>query len=258
MTTRTRVPAFAAQQREWSAPPVDDVGYIPSADLLAYPDERLRTLVERFEESRYQGERNRDNVWRDVLGLDSTHDSTVLDYGCGTGVEALQYAKAGNTVFVADIAPDNVALACRVSSLYGYTITGLDITEAWPFIEPATSFDVIHCSGALHHIPEPRPVVERFTELLKPGGELRLMLYSDVAWRKYTGSEPPDDVTDHPGRAKFVGHMDSVGGWADWYDRDRLDGRFGDLLTVDRVEYMMEDRTFLAATLLKRSGQSAS
>lgn len=245
------IPAFADQQRAWSHPPVDDVGYIPSVDLLDYSDADLRTLVERFEKSRYEGERNRDNVWRDTLGLDSTHDSTVLDYGCGTGVEALQYAKAGNTVWVADIAPTNVQLACRIQNLYGYDAHPLVIDSEYPFISPSTSFDVIHCSGALHHIPEPRPVVERFTELLKPGGELRLMLYSDIAWREYTGTEPPEDVTDHPGREKFVRKMDSVGEWADWYDRDRLEARFGDLLSIDRVEYMMRDRTFLAATLRK-------
>lgn len=243
------IPAFADQQRAWSAPPVDNVGYISSADLLDYPDDNLRALVERFEAARYEGERNRDNVWRDVLGLDSTHDSTVLDYGCGTGVEALQYAKAGNKVWVADIAPTNVQLACHIASLYGYEAHPLVIDGQWPFIAPSTSFDVIHCSGALHHIPEPRPVVERFAELLKPGGELRLMLYSDDAWRKYTETEPPEDVTDHPMREAFVRAMDSVGAWADWYDRGRLESRFGDLLTIERVEYMMADRTFLAATL---------
>lgn len=243
------IPEFTDQQQAWSNPPVDNVGYIPSSDLLQYSDRDLRRLVSDFEEARYEGERNRDNVWRDTLGLDSTHDSVVLDYGCGTGIEALQYAKKGNEVWVADIAPANVALACRIFEVHGFEAKPLVIDSRPPFIAPGTLFDVIHCSGALHHIPEPRPVVERFTELLAPDGEVRLMLYSDEAWRKYTGTEPPADVTDHPGRPAFVRAMDSVGAWADWYDRERLEKRFGDLLKVERVEYMMADRTFLAAVL---------
>lgn len=249
MTLTRNLPAFEEQQAAWAAPPVDDVGYIPSAELVRYSDAELRRLVEKFEATRYGGERNRDNVWRDVLGLDTTHGCTVLDYGCGTGVEALQYAKSGNQVWVADIAVANVELACRVQALYGYYAHGLNIRGEAPFIEPGTTFDVIHCSGVLHHIPEPRPVVERFAELLRPGGEVRLMLYSDQAWRHWTGTEPPEDVTDHPMRDTFVRAMDSVGDWADWYDRGRLESRFGDILAVERVEYMMADRTFLAATL---------
>lgn len=245
-------PELANQRLAWANPPVDDVGYIPSAELLQYRDDDLKRLVERFEKSRYEGERNRDNVWRDVLGLDSTHGCMVLDYGCGTGVESLQYAKAGNDVWVADIAPTNVALACHIQGLYGYEAHPLVIDDGWPFISPAVKFDVIHCSGALHHIPDPQPVVQRWAELLKPKGEVRLMLYSDIAWRSYTGTEPPDDVANHPKRDVFTRKMDSVGDWADWYDRGRLESRFGEWFRVDRVEYMMQDQTFLAATLKRR------
>lgn len=246
MTSR---PDFRDQQKAWSSPPVDNVGYLSSAELLTLSDEALKNLVRNFEEVRYRGERNRDNIWRDTLGLDSTTNCDVLDYGCGTGVESLQYAKAGNRVWVADIAPTNVELACRVARIHGYTAKPLHIKGARPFIATSQRFDVIHCSGVLHHIPDPKPVMKRFSELLKPKGEVRLMLYSDIAWRKWTETDPPEEVSTHPEFERFVRAMDSVGAWADWYDRDRLERRFGDIFIVDKVEYMMADKTFLAATL---------
>lgn len=245
------IPSFEDQQAAWSSPPVDGIGYLSSAELLTYGDEDLRVLVKQFEAERYGGERNHDNTWRDTLALDTTHGCRVLDYGCGVGVEALQYAKTGNEVWVADIAPSNAELACHVLSLHGYRANRLAVGHAAPFVNTAHVFDVVHCSGVLHHIPHPRPVVERFAELLVPGGELRLMLYSDVGWQLHTGTEPPEDVADDPSRNVFVRKMDDVGEWADWYNHDRLVARFGDLFDVERVEYLMPNRSFLAAVLRK-------
>lgn len=243
---------FDDQAAAWSSPPVDDVGYLPSAEMLTYRAAKLRKLVDKFETARYQGHRNAGGAWRQALGLDSTHGRTVLDYGCGVGVEALQYAKAGNDVWVADIAPDNVALALRVLNLYGYKAHGLNITGQWPFIDTEETFDVIHCCGVLHHIPNPRPVVQRMAELLVPNGELRLMLYSDRSWLDVTQTAPPEDVATHQAFQHFVHRMDTVGAWADWYDEGRLERRFGDILTVERVQYLMNDKTFLTATLRKQ------
>ena len=63
---------------------------------------------------------------------------------------------------------------------------------------------------------------------LRPGGELRLMVYSDEAWRLATGTEPPmGKVEDHPDFELFWQTWDAIGGYADWYDRDMLERRFG-------------------------------
>ena len=97
------IPTFTERARQWSAPPVDDVGYLLSEELLTWHDEALLDLINQMAVSRYQGWRNWEMRWRTVLGLDSTRDSDVLDYGCGVGLEALQYAKLGNRVTIADI-----------------------------------------------------------------------------------------------------------------------------------------------------------
>lgn len=246
---------FALQRQQWSRPPVDGIGYVPVADFLALSDDELRATIAEANRARYSSWRNHRNLWVDLLGLDSTTGKDVLDYGCGVGAEALVCAQAGNRVTVADIVEENVELAARVLTVHGHA-PGTDlIAETAPLTGlPHASFDVVHCSGVLHHIPWARETVEHFAELLRPGGEVRLMLYSDEGWRLATATDPPDEVTEHPLFDQFVHYFDAVGVYADWYDRDRIEHRFGDLFTVERFAYLTLNRRYCAAVLrLKES-----
>jgi len=252
-------PSFAAQKKAWASPPVDDIGYLPASDLLAMDDHGFCSVMRKMEENRYGGWRNLRNRWIDSLRIDDTHDKRVLDYGCGVGVEALQFAPS-NRVWVADIVPGNLKVAKRLFALSDYDLSGaLLIQKDAPFIkateafDPDAAFDVIHCSGVLHHIVDPVPVVRAMAGWLTDGGELRLMLYSDKAWLAATGEyPPPDDVTDSPLRERFVRHWDAVGGWADWYNQQRLADRFGEWFRVADYQPITRGGEFVGAVLVKR------
>ncbi len=253
------VPSFAAQKRAWSSPPVDDIGYLPASDLLAMDDHAFCTVMRQMEENRYGGWRNLRNNWINSLRIDDTHDKRVLDYGCGVGVEALQFAPS-NKVWVADIVPNNVRVAMRLFALSDYELEdGLVIgakggmVRFSPPYKDDWQFDVIHCSGVLHHIVDPVPVVREMAGWLTDGGELRLMLYSDKAWLAATGEyPPPDDVTDSPLREKFVRHYDAVGDWADWYNQQRLHDRFGEWFSVADFQNITRAGDYVGAVLVKK------
>lgn len=248
------IPSFETRKRQWSAPPVDDIGYLPSEELLGWDDETLLDVINRMAESRYGGWRNWEMNWRVVLGLDRTHDKDVLDYGCGVGLEALQYAKKNNRVWIADIAESNLALADRVLRLCGARAEGMFLVkETLPDI-PHESFDIVHCAGVLHHIPEPRPVVEAMAGWLRPEGELRLMVYSDEAWRIATGTEPPQThaTSADPNFRLYWQHWDPIGGYAEWYDRERLEQWFGEWFTVAECKPLTRFGEYLGAVLVKR------
>lgn len=248
------IPTFAERQKQWSSPPVDDVGYLPSKDLLTWTDEALVDLVTTMEQTRYGGWRNWRGRWRDVLGLDETHDKDVLDYGCGVGIESLQYARNGNRVTVADISPDNVALAERVLDLFGYPARlGKRISEKPPFLRNTETYDVIHCCGVLHHIPDAKSVVKQMHGWLRHEGEVRLMVYSDKAWEIATGTEAPDgDAFDYVEFEKFWRHWDPIGGYAEFYNATRLQARFGEWFTVRRCKPLTEGGEYLGAILVKK------
>jgi SAM-dependent methyltransferase len=239
----------------WSHPPVDDVGYIPASTMLSWSDDHLRRMIDEMRTARYTGYRNHLNLWRDLMCLDTTHGEDVLDFGTGIGLEALELAKAGNRVTIADISRDNLALAFRVMRLFGHDPEDvLKVGKKKPFVKAESgSFDVIHCNGVLHHIPWAREIMERFHDLLREDGEVRLMVYSDIGWKIATGSQAPHDpVEDHPDFKKFVRFFDGVGEYADWYSRDRINGRFGDLFEIDQFSYLTSDYRYCAAVLNKR------
>lgn len=246
-------PTFESQRQAWEHIPVDDVGYFSATELLQLPDSDLFQLVADMERSRYEGWRNHDGRWRAGMGLDDVH-GRVLDYGCGLGVEALQYARTGNIVSLADINASSIALASRVLRLHGYEPAGTWLVSPKPpfAVLPPGSLDLVVMNGVLHHIPDPVPVVRAAASWLVPGGELRVMVYSGSGWLLATGTSPPADVAGHPDRERFVRFFDGVGDWADWYDEARLAERFGEWFDIRDVRYITPDGRYLTATLARK------
>lgn len=245
------IPTFEERQKAWSSPPVDEIGYLLSEELLTWPDDELMDVINRMAESRYSGWRNWQMRWRVILGLDSTRDKDVLDYGCGVGLEALQYAKRDNRVYLADISQANLELAERVLALEGHLVEGKWLLAETPQ-RCSWQLDVIHCAGVLHHIPEPEPVVEAMAEWLRDDGELRLMVYSDEAWRIATHTEPPEQVEDSPDFDLYWRHWDPIGGYADWYDQERLDKRFGKWFRIAECKPLTLHGEYLGVVMIKR------
>ena len=74
-------------------------------------------------------------------------------------------------------------------------------------------FDAIFCSGVLHHLPDPERGWTALTATLRPGGAMRIMLYSAVAraWLANARAairdliaEPVDDDTLRRVRQRFL------------------------------------------------------
>lgn len=256
------IPTFAAQKKAWSSPPVDDIGYIPAKDLLAMSDDDFVATMTAAIENRYSGWRNYRNRWWDHLLPETDENKRVLDYGCGIGIEALQYTGRGNEVWVADIVPDNLKVARRLFKLSGEQMEGspLVLTAKPPFLSKSDDlaareyFDIIHCAGVLHHIPNAQEVVKQMHSWLVPKGELRLMLYSDVAWTVATGVPPPRDTPthEHPMFETYVRHWDAVGGYADWYDAPKLQAWFGEWFNIAQYQPLTQGGAYVAARLVKR------
>jgi SAM-dependent methyltransferase len=98
----------------------------------------------------------------------------VLEIGCGTGCDLLQFAKHGADAVGVDITPEHLRLAReRVGGK-------AEVREAnaakLPF--PDHEFDYVYSHGVLHHIDNPRPVVEEIFRVLKPGGRFNIQVYA--------------------------------------------------------------------------------
>lgn len=241
----------------WSNPPVDDVGYLSSAEMLTWEDSHLHAVISRMRDARYSGWRNHRGLWRRYMALDEDRTGVrVLEYGCGVGMEAAEIAKTGAEVSIADLSVDNVTLAAHVMRLE----TGRGprniyrIVDEFPYIDVlASTYDEIHCCGVLHHIRKARLTMEMFDLMLAPRGKIRLMVYSDEGWRIATGTEPPPEPVDqHEKFDQFVQFFDGTGDYATWYDRAKLQARFGDLFEITEFDYLTEDHRYCAAVLTRK------
>jgi SAM-dependent methyltransferase len=104
----------------------------------------------------------------------------VLEIGCGTGSDLLQFAKHGAVAVGIDITPEHLRLAReRVGQLA--KVREAEAT-ALPF--PNESFDYVYSHGVLHHIEDPRRVVDEIFRVLKPGGRFNVHVYA--RWSYFT------------------------------------------------------------------------
>lgn len=104
----------------------------------------------------------------------------VLEIGCGTGCDLLQFAKHGADAVGIDITPEHLRLAKeRVGHLA--EVRQADATNL-PFAD--ASFDYVYSHGVLHHVEQPRRAVEELVRVLRPGGRFNVHVYA--RWSYFT------------------------------------------------------------------------
>jgi SAM-dependent methyltransferase len=110
----------------------------------------------------------------------------VVDFGCGPGHDLVgfaQYSKARRIVGI-DVSLASLAESEARLSLHDAPVE-LHLAAPGEVRLPLddASVDYLHCSGVLHHIPDPMPVLQEFRRVLKPGGKGRIMVYfQDSIW----------------------------------------------------------------------------
>jgi ubiquinone/menaquinone biosynthesis C-methylase UbiE len=116
--------------------------------------------------------------WMDeVLGYDETSGLDVLDVGCGQGIDLARYARAGARATGIDLTPRHAELAAaHVAALrLDARVVGGD-AERLPFGD--ASFDRVSSNGVLHHTPEFELALGEILRVLRPGGEVRVIVYN--------------------------------------------------------------------------------
>lgn len=117
-----------------------------------------------------------------VHGYEESRGKRVLDYGCGNGYVLAQYARQGAEVCGVDLTRKAVDLSTRRFELMGFQGSFLQTDgRTLPFDD--NTFDVACSMGVLHHIPDPRPVLEDLHRVLKPGGRIIVMVYNRRSFR---------------------------------------------------------------------------
>jgi 2-polyprenyl-3-methyl-5-hydroxy-6-metoxy-1,4-benzoquinol methylase len=109
---------------------------------------------------------------------------SVLEIGCGLGTDATNFARAGARYVGVDVSEVSLELARKRFEIFG--LTGEFIfsnAETLPAQLAADSFDLVYSFGVIHHTPNPRAVIESARRVIRPDGELRIMLYARQSWK---------------------------------------------------------------------------
>jgi len=98
--------------------------------------------------------------------------ATALDYCCGLGTTTLELASLGATVHAIDISGEEIATAKQTAEDAGYAdTTHFYEMDAENMSFPDDMFDVIVCSGVLHHLDLQHAYPE-LARVLKPSGQI--------------------------------------------------------------------------------------
>lgn len=94
----------------------------------------------------------------------------LLDFGCGNGYYAMQYARIGYQVYGFDLSPNNILHAQQMAEFFQFsdrTHFATGVAEKLNF--PDGFFDIIVGIDILHHV-EIKQAIQECARVLKPGG----------------------------------------------------------------------------------------
>jgi SAM-dependent methyltransferase len=128
-------------------------------------------------------------AFQDLVARYVSAGSTLLDFGCGTGVDALEYARRGYRVLAYDNSSGMVAeleRRCRNEIASGAILPHSSgyatFLRQWPQW-PAPSA-VVANFAVLNSIRDPEPLFETFAQRLTPPGWVIVSILNPVHWTK--------------------------------------------------------------------------
>lgn len=151
---------------QWSANPC---GAHVAGDL-AFGTREYFDAIERYRYVEYA-------PWmKQAIGFERYAGKRLLEVGCGTGTDLLQFARGGAIVTGVDLTPRSIEIARRRFEVYG--LAGeFAIEDGENLSFPDASFDAVYSFGVLHHTPDTHRAVSEIHRVLKPGGTAIVMLY---------------------------------------------------------------------------------
>ncbi len=142
----------------------------------SYATERKITLLSVINSEIYPNKIREDKVKL------SNKKLNILIAGCGTGIQILEASRYSNCEITAiDLSNSSISYAKRKVDEYGMKNINFIEMDLLELAKINKKFDLIECSGVLHHMQDPAAGLSNLIESLEPQGFLKLGLYSKYA-----------------------------------------------------------------------------
>jgi SAM-dependent methyltransferase len=116
-----------------------------------------------------------------LVQFDGYRGRSVLEVGCGAGVDLARFARGGATVTGVDLSPSAIELARANFGQQGLS-GDLRVADGEHLPFPEASFDLVFAHGVVQYTADPRRLVEEVRRVVKPGGEAVFQVYNRVSW----------------------------------------------------------------------------
>jgi SAM-dependent methyltransferase len=116
-----------------------------------------------------------------LVPFDGVRGRTVLEVGCGAGVDLARFARGGARVTGVDLAPSAIALARANFDQQGLQ-GAFEVADGEQLPFPDNGFDLVFAHGVVQYTANPRRLVDECRRVLKPGGTAIFQVYNRVSW----------------------------------------------------------------------------
>ena len=115
--------------------------------------------------------------------INNSKSPDILVAGCGTGQQSISTAARfkSSKVLAVDLSLSSLAYAKRKTEELNFSNIEYMQADILDLNKLDRTFDVIECTGVLHHMDDPLVGWKILTDCLKPGGLMKVGLYSELA-----------------------------------------------------------------------------
>jgi ubiquinone/menaquinone biosynthesis C-methylase UbiE len=131
-----------------------------------------RQSYEAHAEARYALE---PHIWA-FADFPSAQGKRVLEIGVGIGADYEQWLRAGAIASGVDLSPRSLENARNRCQQAGFA-PDLKVGDAEHLDFADNTFDIVYSYGVMHHTPNTQQCLREAWRVLKPGGQLKVMLY---------------------------------------------------------------------------------
>lgn len=129
--------------------------------------------------------RRRLSIAQHLAGLDAPQAEPleVLVAGCGTGFEPIDLARMDPSLAITalDLSAASLAYGKRMAGVLGVEAVRFVQGDILDVAQLGQRFGLVNCTGVLHHMERPQDGLAALAAVARPGGVLRLALYSERA-----------------------------------------------------------------------------
>jgi SAM-dependent methyltransferase len=116
-----------------------------------------------------------------LVDFDGYRGRSVLEVGCGAGVDLARFARGGATATGVDLSSSAIDLARANLSQQGLT-ADLRVADGEQLPFPDASFDFVFAHGVVQYTANPQRLIDEVRRVLKPGGEAVFQVYNRISW----------------------------------------------------------------------------